>query len=81
METNGTNWTDCSVVHVSEGSLGSGSNSLATVISHEAGHHLFLKDHSGTGTDTIMHSPNPGIMQPTASDKRTAAECRYVSYC
>lgn len=81
VETNGNDHIDCSVVHLSEGTLGSGASSLATVVSHEVGHHLFLADHSGTGTDTIMHSPNPGILQPTTADKRTAAECRYVSYC
>jgi len=80
-ETNGTDWTDCSVIHVSEGTLASGPASLATVMSHEEGHHLYLQHHSGTGTDTIMHSPNPGIMNPTASDKSTAGACRYVSYC
>lgn len=80
-ETNGSDWVDCSIVHVSEGTLDSGDNSLATVMSHEVGHSLFLKDHSGTGSGTIMHSPNPGIMTPTYSDKRTAAECRYVSWC
>lgn len=81
VETNGTDWTDCSVIHVVEGTLGSGASSLATVMSHEIGHHLYLQHHSSTGTDTIMHSPNPGIMTPTASDKSTAGACRYISYC
>jgi hypothetical protein len=80
-ETNGTDWVDCSVIHVGEGTLNTGPNSVATVLSHEVGHHLYLEDHSGTGTDTIMHSPNTGVMQPTWSDKATAGACRYISYC
>lgn len=81
VETNGTDWTDCTVIHVGEGTLASGTSSLATVMTHEEGHHLYLQDHSGTGTDTIMHSPNTGIMNPTTSDKSTAGACRYISYC
>lgn len=82
VETDGRDWIDCTVVHVAEGTLASGDQSLATVISHEVGHHLYLDDHfSPAGADTIMNSPSPGIMQPTWADKATAGACRYISYC
>lgn len=61
-------------LHLSSGTVASGDDSAATVISHEVGHALGLEDED-YAHDTIMISPNPGIRWPSTDDRRTEEVC------
>jgi hypothetical protein len=61
-------------IDLSSGTVQSGTDSAASVISHEIGHAVGLADET-TSHDTLMLSPNPGVRQSSSSDRRTANYC------
>jgi hypothetical protein len=96
LETNGADWVDRGQIHFYQtsrnrcaGSYTPGTQAyydcIATTISHETGHALFLNDHKagepGYDDPTIMHTPPRSRQFPTDTDKRVAGQCVYLHNC
>jgi len=92
VETNGSDWVDRGQIHYYQttptrcaGSYTPGTQNyydcLATTISHEVGHSLFLQDHYDGQDPTIMQTPPRSRQTPTFRDKEVVGQCIYLDNC
>ena len=64
-------------IHLTAATVNTGPDSAATVLSHEIGHALGLKDET-QAHDTIMISPSPGTRKPSWADRRVEEQCIWL---